>query len=277
MGRLREIAEQIDGETALLTFHPHPRKVLFPDDSGLKVLTTQQEKTDLLAAAGLDHLVIHPFTQQFSRMGAVEYVRDLLVNGLGVHTLVSGYDHHFGRNREGDLHRMRELAELYQFQVEEIPAQTIDEVNVSSTKVRNALRMGDVALAERYLGYHYYLTGKVVKGESLGRSIGFPTANLEVPDLLKLIPGNGVYAIRATLRGIEYQGMMNIGHRPTVNSKAGSAVLEAHLFDVVEDFYNEELTIRFIARIRDEVRFADIEALRIQLGKDREHALEILA
>lgn len=271
-----ELAKKVDGETVLLTFHPHPRLVLFPDDSGLKVLSTQEEKIERLALAGLDHLVIYPFTQKFSRLSSVEYVRELLVNSIGVHTLVSGYDHHFGRNREGDLERMRELAELYQFQVVEIPAQTIDEVNVSSTKVRNALRAGDVARAARYLGYNYGLSGKVVKGESLGRSIGFPTANIQVENELKLVPGNGVYAIRAELRKKQYEGMMNIGHRPTVNSKPGAAVLEAHLFEMNEEFYDETLTVQFVARLRDEVRFADTEALKTQLSKDRVHALELL-
>jgi len=231
----------------------------------------------------LDHLIIYPFTQRFSRLTSVEYVRDVLVNGVGVHKMVSGYDHHFGRNREGDLDKLRELSELYGFEVEEISAQMIDEVRISSTKIRNALAAGDVATASKYLGYRYALSGKIVKGNSLGRTIGFPTANLQVLDNLKLIPGEGVYAIEADLKGKRHQGMMNIGTRPTVNLPTGRAggndpriIIEAHLFDVSEDLYDEMMNVHFVARLRNEERFADLSALKEQLNKDRQHALDIL-
>lgn len=276
LDRLKQIADNEGGETVLLTFDPHPRTVLFPEANGLKLLNTKKEKIDLLEKAGLDHLIIYPFTQRFSRLTSVEYVRDVLVNGVGVHKMVSGYDHHFGRNREGDLVRLRELAELYGFDVEEISAQTIDEVKISSTKIRNALMAGDVAKAARYLGYDYPLNGTVVKGNGLGRTIGFPTANIQVLDDLKLIPGDGVYAIEADLKGGKYQGMMNIGTRPTVNGNSSSTVVEAHLFGIDQNFYDENLNVRFVERIRNEVRFEDLNALKEQLEKDRQHALKLL-
>jgi len=276
LDRLKEIAEKDGGESVLLTFDPHPRTVLFPEANGLKLLNTKKEKIDLLEKAGLDHLIIYPFTQRFSRLSSIEYVRDVLVNGVGVRKMVSGYDHHFGRNREGDLVRLRELAELYGFDVEEISAQTIDEVKISSTKIRNALKAGDVAKAARYLGYDYPLNGTVVKGNSLGRTIGFPTANIQVQDDLKLIPGDGVYAIEADLKGVKYRGMMNIGTRPTVNGNSSSTVVEAHLFGIDQNFYDETLNVRFVERIRNEVRFEDLNALKEQLEKDRQHALKIL-
>lgn len=283
LDRLKQIAHNEGGETVLLTFDPHPRTVLFPEANGLRLLNTKKEKIDLLEKAGLDHLIIYPFTQRFSRLTSVEYVRDVLVNGVGVHKMVSGYDHHFGRNREGDLDKLRELSELYGFEVEEISAQMIDEVRISSTKIRNALAAGDVATASKYLGYRYALSGKIVKGNSLGRTIGFPTANLQVLDNLKLIPGEGVYAIEADLKGKRHQGMMNIGTRPTVNLPTGRAggndpriIIEAHLFDVSEDLYDEMMNVHFVARLRNEERFADLSALKEQLNKDRQHALDIL-
>jgi riboflavin kinase/FMN adenylyltransferase len=276
LDRLAQIAETEDGETVLLTFDPHPRTVLFPEANGLKLLNTKKEKIDLLEKSGLDHLIIYPFTQRFSRLNSVEYVRDVLVNGVGVHKMVSGYDHHFGRNREGDLDKLRELSELYGFGVEEISAQMIDEVKISSTKIRRALVEGDVATAASYLGYSYTLSGKVEQGNSLGRTIGFPTANLLILDRSKLIPGNGVYAIEAEIKGVDHRGMMNIGNRPTVNGDTSRTVVEAHLFDVSEDLYGDMMTVRFVARLRNEERFEDLNALKEQLHKDRQHALDIL-
>ena len=192
--RLRQLAHESAGETVLLTFSPHPRMVLFPDDHGLSLLNTMEEKKVLLEEAGIQHLIIHPFTKQFSRLSSINFVRDILVNQLNTHKLVIGYNHHFGRNREGSFEHLKEFAPVYGFEVEEIPAQLLDDVGVSSTKIRKALSSGAVAQAAEFLGYHYSISAQVVHGNAFGRSLDFPTANLQPNDELKLIPQNGVYA-----------------------------------------------------------------------------------
>jgi len=278
LDRLKSIAEENDGETVLLTFSPHPRIVLFPDQNDLRLLTTREEKIALLEEYGIDHLIIHPFTKQFSRLSSVEYIRDLLVNKLQIKKLVIGYDHHFGRNREGTLEHLLECGPIYGFDVEEIPAADIDHVNVSSTKIRHALLKGDIATAQAYLGHDYLLTGEVVAGDGRGKKIGFPTANLQIDDSLKLIPADGVYAINAVLKGESYQGMMNIGVRPTISESPDSEdkKIEIHLFDFDQDIYGQLLTVKFVERIRDERKFSSVEALAEQLAKDKESALAIL-
>ena len=229
LARLKEVARREEGESVLFTFHPHPRMVLFPHDNDLKLLTTQKEKIALLEEAGIDHLLIIPFSRTFSRMKALEYVRDVLVGVLNVHAVVIGYDHRFGRNREGDIGLLRQLGEAYDFSVEEIPAEEIDHVKVSSTKIREALLKGDTHLAGDLLGYRYPMTGVVVKGDQLGRTLGFPTANVALVDPFKLVPGDGVYAARVTLRNESFNGMLSIGTRPTVSDK-GERSIEVNLF-----------------------------------------------
>jgi riboflavin kinase / FMN adenylyltransferase len=275
--RLKEIARLAEGETVIFTFYPHPRMVLFPDDTNLKLLNTQQEKISLLEKAGIDHLILYPFSKEFSRLTAIEYVRDILVNQLHIHRLVIGYDHHFGRNREGSIENLRELAPLYDFGVEEIPAEEVDDVKVSSTKIRTALSHGDVASASGFLGYRYELNGKVVAGKQIGRSIGFPTANIQVTDTLKLIPADGVYAVKVNLKSGLYNGMLNIGKKPTVNPHSvADKSIEVHIFDFNGELYNEPIGVEFAARIRGEEKFADLSFLKIQLEQDKHNALRIL-
>lgn len=272
--RINEMASDVGGESVVLTFHPHPRLVLFPDDNDLRLLNSQDEKISLLREAGVQHLVILPFTAEFSRLTATEYVRDILVNGLHVHKLVIGYDHHFGRNRTGGIAELSELASTYGFEVEEIPAQDIDDVKVSSTKIRNALLSGDVKTANTYLGSTYSISGTIVEGNKLGRTIGFPTANIAVPESTKLIPSKGVYAVTIELQNGSYRGMLNIGERPTVADNVGLTI-EAHLFDFDSEIYNEPIKVYLLERIRDEMRFDGMEELKEQLKKDRIRVLNV--
>jgi len=268
--RLKEIANSVDGETVLLTFFPHPRMVLFSDND-LKLITSQHEKIDLLRKAGVDHLIIHPFSKVFSRLSSVEFVRDVLVNKIGTSRLVIGYNHHFGRNREGSFEHLKEYGPVYGFQVEEIPAQDVDAVSVSSTKIRKALESGDLKTAKVYLGHQFQLSGTVVVGENLGNKIGFPTANIQVLDVHKLIPANGVYAVRVLVREKEYLGMLNIGNRPTVNGV--SKTIEVHIINFNASIYGEEITVVFEGWIRNEQKFKNIEALQCQLLKDKQIVL----
>ncbi|HRH39092.1 MAG TPA: bifunctional riboflavin kinase/FAD synthetase [Flavobacteriales bacterium] len=269
LDRLTERAKREEGESVLFTFHPHPRMVLFPGDNDLKLLNTQQEKIDLLRAAGLDHLLVVPFSRQFSRMHAVDYVRDVLVGAIGVHAVVIGYDHRFGRNREGDLSLLNQLGEAYDFQVEEIPAMEVDHMKVSSTKVRHALELGDVHTANDLLGYPYQLRGVVVKGDQLGRTLGYPTANIGGIDPLKLIPNNGVYAVTVELKDGMHKGMMGIGVRPTV-AEASDRTVEVNIFDFDRDVYGEPITVRMIERLRDEVKFNSLDELKNAMAADEE-------
>lgn len=271
LDRLNQVARREGGSSVLFTFHPHPRMVLFPTDNDLKLLSTQKEKIALLEAAGVDHLLVIPFSRAFSRLKALEYVRDVLVEAIGVHALVIGHDHRFGRNREGDIHLLRQLGEVYDFQVEEIPAHEVDHVQVSSTKVRQALLEGDVRTAASLLGYAYTLGGVVVKGDQRGRGIGFPTANLGLVDPFKLVPANGVYAITATVRGRRFEGMLNIGVRPTA-VREGERTIEAHLFGLDQEVYGEPMELQLHARLRDERTFPGLDALKEQLHRDREAA-----
>jgi riboflavin kinase/FMN adenylyltransferase len=265
--RLSELAKSHDAESVLLTFWPHPRLVLFPDDNELKLLSTLNERIELLEQSGIDHLIIHPFSVDFSRITAVEYVRDILVKELNVSKLVIGYDHHFGRNREGNLEELKAMAPEYNFEVEEISAQEIDDVNVSSTKIRNALQEGDLAKANEFLGYRYSVSGKVIAGQRIGRSIGFPTANVEPEESYKLIPGEGVYSVTVHFENRLYRGMANLGNRPTV-SNSDEHILEVNLFDFDGDLYGKEIKVTFVDRIRDEIKFDSLDQLRAQLQKD---------
>jgi riboflavin kinase/FMN adenylyltransferase len=266
--RLNEEAERIGGESVLFTFYPHPRMVLYPESHGLKLIQTQAEKIEKLERMGLQNVIVHPFTLEFSRHTATEFVRDFLVNQLKVKVLVIGYDHQFGKNREGSIDFLRDVCDIYGFEVIEIPAREIDEVNISSTKVRNAIQSGDIDQANAFLGEPFELNGKVVSGDQIGRKIGYPTANLHVESEIKLMPGTGVYAAEVSVdEGGFLPAMMNIGVRPTISDSFENR-LEVHIFDFNEDIYGKYITVRLLSRIRDEERFENEQDLIDQLRKD---------
>ncbi len=265
--QVKKEAEKIGGESVLFTFFPHPRMVLYPESHGLKLLQTQEEKMAKLARVGIENCIVYPFTFDFSRLSAIEFVRDILVNKLQIKKLVIGYDHQFGKNREGNIEFLKEICEVYGFEVIEIPAQDIDAVNVSSTKIRKAILDGDLAKANEYLGERFELTGTVVHGQAIGKTIGFPTANIKVNSELKLIPGNGVYAVAVSLKDSDYIGMLNIGNRPTVNDSADRTI-EVHILDFSGEIYAEEITVKFIDKLRDEKQFKDLQELQNQLKED---------
>lgn len=270
LDKLKEEAQKINGETVILTFFPHPRMVLNPDDHGLKLINTIDEKIDLLRDYNIDHLIVHPFTEEFSRLSSFEFVRDYLVNKIHTKKLVIGYDHHFGRNREGSFEHLKEFGPVYGFEVEEIPAQDVDSVSVSSTKIRKALEKGDISIANKYLGHEYSLQGKVVEGEKVGTEIGFPTANIQIKEKYKLIPSKGVYAVKVKHEGNTYKGMLNIGNRPTLKSDDSDITVEVNIFDLKKDLYTEHLKVIFVERIRDEKKFDSLEELQSQLKIDKE-------
>ena len=261
-------------KSVLLTFFPHPRMVL-QKDKAILLLNTLDEKSMLLEKMGLDYLIIHPFSKEFSRLTALDFVRDVLVNKLNTSRLIIGYDHHFGKNREGNIHQLKEYSLLYDFKIEEIPAQDIDDVFVSSTKIRVALKEGNLKTANNYLGYHYMLSGIVVKGKKLGGTIGFPTANIEVKESYKLIPSKGVYIIITRINGDLYNGIMNIGFNPTVLGK--HQTIEAHLFDFNENLYGKKITVEFVYFLREERKFKSVEELVAQLNIDKENAISFLS
>lgn len=274
---LRQVAEEaqeINGVSVLLTFYPHPRLVLYPDDNELKLLSTIEEKVDLVAALGIDYLIIMPFTQELSRLRADEFVRDILVEQLHLTKLIIGYDHRFGRNREGGMPEMVHFAETYGFELEEIPAQDISESIVSSTKIRQALLQGQVHLAGEYLGTPYMLRGKVEEGMQRGTTIGYPTANVRVNSSYKLIPKNGVYAVWVYIDEKKYAGMLNVGYNPTFEDKKWS--VEVHVFDFNQNVYHKEIAVAFVSRTRDEQQFENLASLVSKLKEDEKEIRAIL-
>ncbi len=264
-------AKSVNGESVLLTFEPHPRKLLFPDQP-LKLLTPLAQKLELITAAGIQHIVVVPFTKEFASLSAHGYIKDFLVEKFKPQSIIIGYDHHFGSDRKGNIDMLKEHAEAYSYSVFEIPAQLIDEAAVSSTKIRKALSEGLVAEAAAMLGHNYSLRGTVTSGAQLGRTIGFPTANVLPGDKDQLIPANGVYAIRVKHNNAWYDAMLNIGIRPTV-SKDLQLHIEAHIFDFSEDIYNKEVELSFVERLRDEQKFPSLDALKEQLALNAKAAL----
>jgi riboflavin kinase/FMN adenylyltransferase len=271
--KLNQAAKSIGGESVVVTFDPHPRSVLFPTDKSLKLLQSIDEKAARLEALGVNHLLVLPFDKRFSEMPFDVYVKSIIVDLIGAKKLVIGYDHQFGKNREGTFQNLQQQALVYGFDVEEIPAQLIDEVTISSSRIRKALASGELETANAFLGYPYELNGIVVHGAAIGRSIGFPTANVEISNPLKLIPLSGVYAVRVIHNGQSYQGMMNIGYRPTVSNEH-DLKLEVHVLDFDEDLYGQNLSILCFKRIRDERKFVDIAALKDQLTVDKTSVLD---
>jgi riboflavin kinase/FMN adenylyltransferase len=276
ISRLKEIAAEAGGETVIFTFHPHPRQILTPEEHNLRLINTLDEKIKLLSDSGIDHLIVYPFTLEFAAMPYTDFVGEILVKQIGTYCLVVGHDHKFGKNRQGNFDYLHECAAKFNFRIDKLDALLVDEVNVSSTRIRYALEQGDISLANKYLGYPYELHGKVVEGKQMGRIIGFPTANIESSDVNKLIPGYGVYAVKVRLNGSIFNGMLNIGTRPTFNLNADLRSIEVNIFDFDEDIYNRNISILFIEKIRNEQKFPGKEALIEQLYRDRESALKSL-
>lgn len=270
--KLNDIVKKEGLESVLLTFYPHPRHILYPDDQQLKLLNTIDERIEELRKSGLQHFVIHEFTKAFSRTQSVNFIRDLLVNKLRMKHMVVGYNHHFGRNREGSYNDLKELSELYNFELEEIPAQNEGDVTISSTKVRELLLVGNVEKAAAYLGYCYPINGKVVQGNAIGRTLGFPTANILVTDKWKLIPADGVYAVRVKLGKKQFYGMLNIGERPTLLENEHR--IEVHIFDFSADIYGSAIKVEFVKRIRKEKQFENLELLKKQLQIDQNNCIK---
>lgn len=269
--RLKEIAVKHSGETVVITFWPHPRLVLKPDDQSLKLLNTFEEKAELLKEQGIQHLVRIGFTKEFSQLSSVDFIRNILVEKIGTKKLVIGYDHRFGKNREGSFDQLKLNGPSDGFEVEEIPRQDIDHLAVSSSLIRKALDEGDVNTALHLLGRPYSLSGRVVKGDRLGRVLGYPTANIDIDSHNKLVPAEGIYAVVVTYAGNEYGGMLYIGNRPTIDGTRRS--IEVNIFNFDKEIYGEELKVSLVKLLRIDVKFKDLEALKLQLHRDKEEAM----
>lgn len=263
--RVTQSTENGRYESVVLTFFPHPRMVL-RENSTIQLLNTIDEKTELLDQLGIENLVIHPFDTAFSNLSAEEFVRDILVAQFKIQKIIIGYDHRFGKNRTANIEDLIAFGLKYGFEVEQITAQEINEISVSSTKIRTAIQDGAIDLANTYLGYPYPLTGKVIQGKQLGRTIGFPTANIEIAEDYKLVPKNGVYVVQSNLNGLEVFGMMNIGFNPTVGGKNKS--IEVYFLDFDQDLYQQTIQVNLIHRLRAEEKFANVEALKSQIKND---------
>ncbi len=276
ISRLKEIAKKYDGESVIFTFYPHPRLVTSATETNLRLLTTLEEKTALFEKFGIDHLIVYPFNKAFSKLTYTEFVKNILVEKIDTHCLVVGYDHKFGRNREGGFEYLKKCAKKLNFEVEKLDALSLEEENVSSTKIREALQSGDIKKANSYFGYEFSLSGTVITGNQVGRKIGFPTANIETSDKHKIIPGYGVYVVKVIVNNENYSGMLNIGSRPTFNNNADNRSIEVNIFEFSDDIYKQEITLVFIDKIRNEKKFEGVEKLKEQLIKDKKKALKII-
>jgi len=270
--QLKNLAQKYDMDSVVISFDPHPR-IFFNPDTDLRLLTTNAEKAGLLNQQGVDYFVLQPFDNDFANQDPETFIRRL-VNDLNMKHLLIGYDHHFGKNRSGNYDFIKTLEPKYGFTTHKIEAVKMNDVDLSSTKIRKALQDGDIELANSYLGYPYFFTGKVVKGNQLGRKLGFPTANIEIEDAYKLIPKQGVYIVKSVFDGKPVYGMMNIGYRPTIDGK--KQIIEVHFFDFDKDIYEQPIRISFLKRLRDEQKFPSLEALKAQLKNDRKNALSYL-
>ena len=268
-----EAKENNTYESSLLTFFPHPRMVL-QQDTSIKLLNTIDEKAELLDKFGIDNLIIHPFDAAFSNLSAEEFVKEILVDRLNIHKIIIGYDHRFGKNRTADISDLILFGKKYGFEVEQINAHEIDEIAISSTKIRKALMEGNIKLANQFLGYSYFISGKVIEGKKIGRTLGFPTANIQINESYKLLPKNGVYIVSSEINDILYFGMMNIGNNPTLGENEQS--IEVHYFDMSENIYNKKLKISILEHIRDEQKFNSLTELQAQLEKDKLFSLNYI-
>lgn len=271
--RLVEVSKIKNLTPSLLTFFPHPRMVL-QKDADIKLINTIDEKKDILKQFGISNLVIKEFTKEFSRLTAEDFVKNILVENLKAKHIIIGYDHHFGRNRNANIDDLKQFGKDFNFEVEEISKQDINDVAVSSTKIRAALQEGDIKTANTYLGYNFMLTGKVIDGKKLGKTINYPTANLYIEETYKLIPKHGVYIVKSSIDDTEVFGMMNIGYNPTVNGK--HQTIETHFFDFNKNLYGKNLKIELLQRLRDEQKFSSVEELQSQLHIDKKNALEFI-
>ena len=274
--RLTELKKQTGLKTVVLTFDPHPRKILFPEQKDLKLLTLVDEKLELLEKYGVDVAVVYPFSKQFSQLESELYIQEILLKQLNVKHLVIGYDHKFGMNRTGDINTLKKYAPGSNFTVEEISAKDIDNIAISSSKIRKALEEGNIGLASEFLGHKFFLNATVVKGKQLGRTIGYPTANLKTEGGEKIIPKMGVYFVEIVVEGVKHYGMMNIGTNPTTD--ADDAIkLEVHIFDFNSDIYGKPIQLNFVKRLRDEKKFANLNGLIEALHQDKEDCLRLMA
>lgn len=266
--------KSIDGKSVLLTFWPHPRLFLYPEDNDLKLIQTLDEKLNIIESLGIDTVIVLPFTKLLSETLPADYIKNFLVNTLNVHTVMVGYDHRFGKNRAGDIQVLRQFSGVYNYLVNEISAKDIDDITISSTKIRNAILVGDLEKANQYLGRQFSFTGTVVKGLQLGTKLGYPTANIQINERNKIIPANGVYAVKVRVLGSFYKGMMSIGENPTVENKTFS--IEVNIFDFNSDIYGKEITVFPIKKLRDEKKFENLDELVQNLQLDKTYADKIL-
>jgi len=271
---IKELARQTGGETVILTFFPHPRMIIHPEDQTLKLITTIHERAALLEQLGVDHLIITPFSRDFSNQLPEAYIRDILVNKIGTRKIIIGYDHRFGKDRQGGLTDLQQAGPIYGFEVIEIPEQDIDHVAVSSTRIREALLKADIEQANNFLSYPFFITGKVIRGNQIGRQIGYPTANLLVEENYKIIPADGIFASTVEIAGQTYQGMSYIGHRPTINGMTRN--IEVNIFDFNQDIYNQTVKMNFNHFVRHDVKFSSLEGLKEQLAQDQLDVLALL-
>jgi riboflavin kinase/FMN adenylyltransferase len=274
IARLKELADESGGETVLLTFFPHPRMILHPEDESLKLINTINEKAALLEDLGIDHLIITPFTRDFSNQPPEDYIRDILVEKIGTKKIVIGYDHRFGKDREGHFGDLMKAAPIYGFEVVEIPEQDINEVAISSTLIREALLNGAIELANKFLGYPFFVTGKVGRGDQIGRTIGYPTANIMIEERYKLIPDDGIFSAKVIINGLTYKGMAYIGSRPTINGISRN--IEVNIFDFNREIYGETVVMQFYNFVRTDIKFASLDELKAQLVKDTDDVLALL-
>ena len=275
---MRRMAQEIEGETVVVTFHPHPRQVLAIGTERLRFICSQEEKLKKIEEFGIDNVVIIPFTKEFASTPSEVFIKDYIIERIHPAVIVVGYDHHFGKNRMGDFEMLTRLSEQYGFKTIQVEAQDVNEVAVSSTKIRNYLWAGNVKAANELLGYPYSVTGVVIRGNEIGRTIGFPTANLDIPNEYLMINNPGVYACQTVINGKQYDAMSNTGLRPTIGDRAeGDFIIEVNIFDFDGDLYGKTLKVWFLDRIRDEVKFKNLEALKAQLQLDRKKAKKILS
>jgi riboflavin kinase / FMN adenylyltransferase len=273
---IKSVASEMNGETVVVTLWPHPRLVLNASPETLRYLTSLDEKTDLIEKHGIEHLVILPFTKKFAELKSWEFIKTYLVDQVGMKSLIVGFDHRFGRDREGDYKMLLEYSKMYDFSIEKMSAVSMDGVKISSSLIRELLNSDELSLANKYLGYDYFLEGKVIGGNRIGRKIGFPTANINPLDQYKLIPRDGVYAVHIEIDHMMYEGMLNIGYRPTIEKGMALKTIEVNLFDFTEDIYAKNVRLFFRKRLRNEMKFEGIKQLSDQLIKDKEEAQKIL-